>query len=44
MIGKKWILTQHFLGSPKEEDLKLVEEELPEELKENGTKLKFFKN
>jgi hypothetical protein len=31
----KWILTQHFHGEPKNEDLQLVEEELPE-LNENG--------
>ena len=35
MKAKKWILQQHFVGEPKEEDLKLVEEDLPDELKEN---------
>ena len=28
--ARKWILAKHFDGFPKESDLKLVEEELPE--------------
>ena len=35
MQAKKWVLVKHFDGEPKDEDLKLVEEELPD-LKENG--------
>jgi hypothetical protein len=34
--GRKWILVKHFEGTPKDEDLQLVEEDLPDELKENG--------
>lgn len=33
--AKKYILHQHFSGFPKESDLKLVEQELPE-LKDGG--------
>lgn len=36
---KKWILVKHFEGEPSDENLKLVEEYLPDELKENGIKL-----
>lgn len=35
MKAKKWILVKHFEGEPKDEDLQLVEEDLPDELKEN---------
>jgi NADPH-dependent curcumin reductase CurA len=35
MLAKKWILAKQFEGEPKEENIKLVEEQLPE-LKENG--------
>ena len=34
MKAQKWVLQKHFEGEPKDEDLQLVEEELPE-LKEN---------
>lgn len=30
MKGRKWKLAQHFHGFPKETDMELVEEELPE--------------
>ena len=36
MIGKKWILAKPFSGQPSQENFKLVEYELPDELKENG--------
>ena len=42
MKAKKWVLVKHFDGEPKEEDLQLVEEDLPDDLKENGT-LFFYK-
>ena len=29
VVAKKWVLKQHFVGEPKEEDLQLEEEELP---------------
>ena len=35
MKAKKWVLVKRFDGEPKDEDLELVEEELPD-LKENG--------
>jgi prostaglandin reductase 1 len=34
MKAQKWILAKHFDGEPKDENLQLVEEELPE-LKQN---------
>lgn len=34
MKARKWVLVQHFDGEPKDEDLQLVEEELPDELQE----------
>lgn len=37
--AKKWVLTKHFDGEPKNEDLELVEEELNDELKENGSNI-----
>jgi len=36
MKAKKWVLVKHFDGEPKESDLELVDEDLPDELKENG--------
>lgn len=36
MKAQKWVLVQHFEGEPKNEDLQLVQEDLPEELNENG--------
>lgn len=33
--AKKWILAHHFDGTPKDSDMKLVEETLPE-LKDGG--------
>ena len=39
MKARKWVMVKHFDGEPKEEDLQLVEEELPDELKENGKHL-----
>ena len=36
MKARKWVLVKHFEGEPKDDDLKLVEEDLPDELKENG--------
>ena len=42
MKAKKWVLVKHFEGEPKEEDLQLVEEDLPDELKENGISKKFY--
>ena len=41
MKGRKWILTKHFQGSPKEGDLDLVEFDVPE-IKDGG-KLRKFK-
>lgn len=35
MKGQKWILEKNFVGEPKDEDLQLVEEDLPDELQEN---------
>ena len=29
VLGRKWVLKQHFTGTPKPEDFDLVEEELP---------------
>jgi hypothetical protein len=37
MVGKKYILKQHFVGEPKDEDFEVVVEPLPEELNENGS-------
>ena len=37
---RKWILKSHFKGSPKREDLEIVEEELPP-LKDGGRYLTF---
>lgn len=34
VLGRRWVLKQHFVGAPKHEDFELVEEELPA-LKEN---------
>lgn len=39
MKAKKWVLVKHFDGEPKESDLQLVDEDLPDELKENGKSL-----
>ena len=36
MKAKKWVLVKHFDGEPKEEDLQLVEHELPDELNDKG--------
>jgi hypothetical protein len=36
MRAQKWILEKHFDGEPKEEDLQLVEEDLPDQIEENG--------
>jgi hypothetical protein len=36
MRGQKWILEKHFDGEPKEECLQLVDEELPDQIEENG--------
>jgi hypothetical protein len=36
MKSKKWVLVKHFEGEPNEENLQLVEENLPDELEENG--------
>lgn len=36
MKAKKWVLVQHFNGEPKDEDLQLVEEDLPDELNDKG--------
>ncbi len=41
MKAKKWVLVKKFDGVPTEENIKLVEFELDEELKENGL-LKYF--
>jgi prostaglandin reductase 1 len=35
MKAKKWILAKQFKGVPTEENLQLVEEDLPDELKPN---------
>jgi len=35
MKAKKWVLVKHFHGEPQDDNLELVEEELPE-LKQNG--------
>lgn len=35
MKARKWVLVKHFEGEPKNEDMELIEEELPE-LKEKG--------
>ena len=39
VLGRKWVLLQHFVGNPKPEDFKLVEEELGE-LKDNEIQYK----
>ncbi len=36
MKAKKWVLEREFNGEPTDEDIQLVEEELPDELQENG--------
>ena len=36
MKAKKWVLAKQFLGLPTGENLKLVEFDLPDELKEEG--------
>ena len=36
MKAKKWVLVQQFSGIPTEENLKLIEFDLPDELQENG--------
>ena len=36
--GKKWILAKQFSGIPTDENLKLVEFELSDELQEDGIK------
>jgi hypothetical protein len=36
MKAKKWVLVQHFKGEPTDDDLQLLEEDLPDDLKENG--------
>ena len=41
MYARKWILVSHFDGVPKDSDLKLVEECLPD-LKDGGTCLPVF--
>ena len=33
---QRFVLKQHFVGEPKNEDFQLVEEDLPDELKEGG--------
>ena len=38
MKAQKWILVKQFSGFPSEENLKLVDIELPDELKPNGLK------
>ena len=35
MKARKWVLVRHFDGEPKDQDMELVEEELPE-LKDKG--------
>jgi prostaglandin reductase 1 len=40
--SRKWVLVKHFEGVPKDEDMQLVEEELVDELKEDGKKEIFF--
>ena len=37
MKAHKFVLKHHFSGDPKDEDFDLVEEELPQELKEDGS-------
>ncbi len=36
MKSQKYVLLKHFVGEPKDEDFQVVEEDLPEELDENG--------
>ena len=36
MKAKKWVLVKQFSGIPTEENLKLIEFDLPDELQENG--------
>lgn len=43
MKAKRWLIVKHFDGEPKNDDLQLIEEELPE-LKENGQKFDFNLN
>jgi hypothetical protein len=42
MKAKKWVLVKHFDGEPKDSDLQLVDEDLPDELKENGSNFILF--
>lgn len=43
MKAQKWILAKQFSGVPTDENIKLVEFDLPDELKENGFEnLKFL--
>ncbi len=37
--GKRWIVVKDFEGYPKDENLRLEEFELPNELKENGDQI-----
>ncbi len=39
--GKRWILAKSFEGVPNEENLKLYEYELSEELQQNGKNQKY---
>lgn len=34
--SKKYVLKKHFEGEPKDDDFEVVEEDLPQELKDNG--------
>jgi hypothetical protein len=36
VTSRKWVLVKHFEGVPKDDDMQLVEEELSDDLKENG--------
>lgn len=36
MKGKKWILAKEFSGTPSEDNFKLVEYDLPDELQPGG--------
>jgi hypothetical protein len=36
MKGQKWVYAKPFEGEPKEDDLQLVEFDLPEQLDQNG--------
>lgn len=41
MQGKKWILAKQFSGTPTEENIKLVEYEVSEDLQPGGKSLSF---